>query len=377
MNQKRRNWMVAIALITVIFLSLTLAPNNARWQQGSTYSRAPGGYGAWYAYLQEQGIPVRRWQRPPDELGLATDDPDGDGSDTSATRPITFVQISPILRNPSSQELDWAREGHTVVIVGVQAPVTSAPFSSVLDSPQGGVRVETRRRYSGLSLEGATSVESRLRDSGGDVVWEASVGEGRVIYVSTPHLAANAYQDAPGNLPYLATLVAESGHPIWIDEYLHGYRDPDILLEENRGNAIAYLLRTPVALVAMQALVLLLLGIWGDRRLGPFLRMEPPKTDSNATYIGALGSVLHKAESSEFVLETIGREELERIQRSLGLGIDPVEPATLLDTWTRQTGRPATELQAVLNPVAQKRRLSERDLLLWLEKLHQVRRQLP
>jgi len=375
MNPKRRNWIVAIALATLILLSLVAAPNNARWQQGSTYSRAPNGYGAWYAYLEAQGIPVRRWQRPPDELGLATDTLNGESQ--LQTRPITFVRINPILRPPSMEEKQWAQAGNTVVLVGVEVPVTSAPFSSVLDSPQGGVRVETRRRYPESDLATDASIQSRLQDSGGSVVWEETLGEGRILYVSTPHLAANAYQDELGNLPFLAALVAESGYLVWVDEYLHGYRDPDVLVQEERGSAIAYLSRTPVALIGMQALLLVLLLVWGDRRLGPPLRPDPPKADSNATYIGALGSVLHKAASSEFVLETVGREERERIQRSLGLGVDPVEPATLLESWTRQTGRPAAELRAILNPVTQKHRLGERDLLLWLEKLHQVRRYLP
>ncbi|MBD1914180.1 MULTISPECIES: DUF4350 domain-containing protein [unclassified Leptolyngbya] len=368
--KKRRNWIVAIVLASLIGLTL-LAPRNALQQQGSTYNRAPNGYGAWYAYLEEQGIPVRRWQRPVEELGLATEDP----TDATApvTRSITFVQINPVPRSPSPIEQEWARVGHTVVLVGIQTPVTAAPFSSVLDSPQGKVRIETRRRYP----EAGGADKSRLGDDEGSVVWEQAVGKGQVIYINTPYFAANAYQDEAGNIPFLAALVAEPGHPVWVDEYLHGYRDPDILAEEKRGNAFAYLVRTPVLLVAIQALVLLLLAVWGDRRLGPPLRVEPAKTDSNATYIGALGSVLNKAKSSEFVMETVGRHEQEQIQRSLGLGVDPVEPDQLLEAWTQQTGQPATELQSLLAPVVQKRRLRERELLLWLENLRQVRRHLP
>lgn len=370
--KNRRYWMVAIALATLIGLTL-FVPRNGTLQQGSTYSRAPNGYGAWYAYLEEQGIPVRRWQRPPEELGLATEDPSSDTTAPPETRPITFVQINPVPRLPSPIEQEWARAGHRVVVVGIQTPVTAAPFSSLLESAQGGVRVETRRRY-----PEALNPENRLlEDSEGSVAWKQTIGDGEVIYINTPNLAANAYQNEAGNIPFLAALVAEPGHPVWVDEYLHGYRDPDILAEEKRGNAFAYLMRTPVMLVAIQALVLLLLVVWGDRRLGPPLRLESPKTDSNATYIGALGSVLNKAGSSEFVMETVGRHEQEQIQRSLGLGVDPVESEQLLEAWTRQTGQSPAELQSLLKPIAQKRRLRERELLLWLENLRQVRRHLP
>ena len=60
---RRRLWLGALLLIPLV-LVMIFASLRAPVLQGSTYSRAPSGYGAWYADIQRQGIAVKRWQRP-------------------------------------------------------------------------------------------------------------------------------------------------------------------------------------------------------------------------------------------------------------------------------------------------------------------------
>lgn len=377
----RRNWIIALVIGSLVILSLVFAPANNRLQVGSTYSRAPEGYGAWYAYLEEQGAPVQRWERPPSGLGLQSDtfspmeeeeEPDADAPIPDIANPKVLVRVFSALALPTIADQSWAELGNVLVLVGISTPVADTDFSSMLDSPQGAVKVETRRRHD----LGAADM-TLLADDAGAVVWEQPVGNGKIIFVGPPFLAANAYLSEPGNIPFLANLVMEPQLPIYVDEYLHGYRDRKTEAEETQDTLTAYLLRTPVVLVLVQATVLVLVLVWGDRRLGPAAKITPPKQNSSAAYIQALGSVLHKAESSEFVVETIGKAERERIQRSLGLGTTPVDPATLLATWQAQTGKPTTDLKAVLQRLQKKRRLSERELLIWLGKLQQLRRDLP
>ncbi|QYO63542.1 hypothetical protein [Leptolyngbya sp. 7M] len=138
----------------------------------------------------------------------------------------------------------------------------------------------------------------------------------------------------------------------------------------------SYLAKTPLALLAIQAAVLLLVLIWGQRRLGPAKRLVEPTLDNSEAYVQALSRVLQKANCSDFVVQTIGKAEQFRLQRALGLGSEPVEPQTLVEAWVQQTGQPATELEAVLAPLNQLRRLSNRELLLWLENLQTLQRQL-
>ncbi|MGG6294769.1 DUF4350 domain-containing protein [Leptolyngbya sp. AN02str] len=426
---KRQIWMTAIALGTLVLLSAIAAPNASRSLRGSTYSRAPDGYGAWYAYMAEQGIEVQRWQRPesdlvesnstqpdatepnaiqpdatepdstePEAIQPDTTEPDSTEPGASAaeppSEPITLLQVYPDLVPASSYFENWIRRGNVLVAVGVRSPVTEAPFRSNLPSDVGSVSLATRRRFPTASApnsppneapipEGQVVAvqdtgESRdrilLADEFGAVVAQRTLGQGQYVTVVTPHLAANAYQDAPGNFRFLADLVAEPGHPIYVDEYLHGYRDREAIESEARGSLLSYFAQTPVLLVLIQAGILVLLGMVGHRRLGPPRPAIAPPANNSDAYIQALGAVLHKAECNEFVQQTVGKATQAALQRSLGLGVDPVDPETLAAAWTQQTSQPADALTPLVQPIPHR---SDRALAAWLAQIQSLRQFLP
>ena len=405
--KNRRVWLIAALVVgTVALLSLFAAPQAANLQRGSTYSRAPDGYGAWFAYMQQQGTPVQRWQRPMDSLftpsGLPaeqvvpiannrsnpppklpprppsklTPKPSSTPPDGIPTALITMIGIGDRADRLLPPNEEWIRQGNVLVLLGVPQPVSAAPFSALLRHPAGVIRVETARRRDRSSSLRATV---RLSDQYGAVVWEETKGRGKVIYAVTPHLAANAYQAVPGNFKFLASLVQQPGYPIYINEYIHGYKDQAAIAQDQAaGNAFSYLARTPIALLAMQAAVILLVLIVAkNQRFGSPTKLSTPQVDHSEAYIQALGTVLHKAECSEFVLEVVGKAEQLHVQRSLGLGNVPLELEAIATAWTQQTQRPTTELYDILRPAARKRRISERDLLIWLGKVQAMRQHLP
>lgn len=394
MKLNRRAWIaLSIALATLVVLSAIAAPSSTRLHTGSTYGRAPDGYGAWFAYMQAQGTPVQRWQRPSEDLFNPPDSnlpeatpistyaqrPEhnsepgsGGGSslDNRPAEPMTLVGIAPLVEQLIRPDEDWLRRGNVLVLVGVRSPVTGAPFRSVLPTPQGEVTVETTRRQAP-----APELNAQLSDQFGLIAWEQAVGAGKVIRVATPYLAANAYQDEPGNFQFFADLVTEPGHPVWVDEYIHGYRDPQREAATGRSpqSVWAYLSRTPIALLTVQSLVLLALAVWaGNRRMGKPLADPPPKLDNSEAYIQALGTVLRKAESTEFVVDTLSKAEQIHLQRLLGLGTTSADLLTLSYTWEQHTGRPAAELHRLLNP-ERKKRLGDRALLDWVSRVQQLR----
>jgi len=406
MRKNRWVWAGAIVVVVLVLLSLIVPPNRTNLQHGSTYSRAPSGYGAWYAYMQEQGADIQRWQRPLDDLVQPRLEPEETpieqeavpieyqpieyqpsssilSADSLTAHPITLLRVDngQILDFPSTS---WFEQGNVLIQLGVgdfslgfevDASVTEAPFTSVLESSVGGVKVETSRRLPPPRQPYHSVV---LDDAYGVVIWETTIGKGRFVIAVTPYLAANAYQDEPGNFKLLEQLVTEAGNPIWVDEYLHGYKDQEVIAEETSRSLLNYLANTPIALVAVQAIVLLLVLIWGlNRRLGPPITLDNPKVDNSQSYIQALASVLHRANCSEFVVEAIGKAEQLQIQRSLGLGTDLLDPALVAEAWTQQTGRSASELEAVLRPGLRRHRLNESELLNWLGKMQRVRQQLP
>jgi hypothetical protein len=382
---KRRLWaLLLISLLVVIIFSSLRTPAL----QGSTYSRAPSGYGAWYASLQQQGIAVKRWQRPLEELWDVPSLPKGeevvwhDRRNVPPARLLSNIGGSPItlVRIANGRERvslpiankNWIEQGNVVVLLGVRSPATSAPFSSSLPSPVGAVKVETRRRHT----EETADQNILLKDAAGAVVWEQVLGQGRIISVVTSHLAANAYQNEPGNLKFLTKLLTAPGNPIWIDEYSHGFRDQTAIAKQKSGSLAGYLAQTSLPVLAMQALIILLVLIWEkNQRFGLPVKLLPYKLDNSEAYIQALAGVLQKANCSGFVWETVGKAERAYVQRSLGLGIDPVDPHVIIDAWVQQTGRPAAELEDVLSQPTQKRP-NRQELLTWLGKVQTLHRQL-
>ena len=384
----RRLWIIGVLVLAAIALiTLLAAPNNNKLNSGSTFSPAPDGYGAWYAFMAERGTQVQRWQKPFADLAAAPEQEEGDSpTETQGDRPIapiTLLRIYPdfLLAGLRPEEREWVEAGNTFVILGARQPVVPAPFSSTLSSQSGSIKIETRRRRDLQPQE-----KELLGDRFGSVAWSESLGEGQLISVATPYLAANAYQDEEGNYEFLAELVTGRDSAVFADEYFHGYRDSETISEEYGQSWLDYLAGTPLAIAFLQAAVVLLLAVWTqNRRFGPPLVLPVPVKDNSEAYIRAAAAVLAKAESTEFVLEMVGKEEKRVLQRVLGLGSMPVDSETIVAAWVRQTGRSRSvsagespiELQELLSVIAEQRRIREKDLITWLGKLEKARRVRP
>ncbi len=368
MKLPRRNilWLAALAVAVIILLTLLGAPQNSKLNSGSTYSRSADGYGAWYAFMEKQGTPVKRWQKPFADLPGVRQNPK-----SKIQNSMTLLRVNSKLDNDSldSREREWVERGNTLVMLGVGQPVTEVAFSTVQEFSGGGVKIETGRRKK-LSKD----ERQRLGDRFGTVVWQKKLGKGQLIYATTPHLAANAYQNEPGNYKFLAQLVTQSSKSIFVDEYIHGYKDKDVIVKEGTGSWITYLAKTPLASIFVQVGVILLVLVLGsNQRLGQPLTLASPVVDNSKAYIEALAGVLQKANSSEFILEVLGKEEQMQLQKALGLGNTPVDRQTLVNAWIQQTGQKAAELEQVLQLQSKKHRIGEQHLLNWLSKWQNIR----
>jgi hypothetical protein len=369
--------------LAILFFAITLALQflTPTSDLGSSFGRAPDGYGALYADLQKHNISVRRWQRPIKDLK-------GTGQ--------TLVVVATKTPFAFSKELqDWLKAGNTLLLLQSKGSVTQAEFSSRVEQ----VLVETSRRHqsdqdwseerlSDCLQQGELSVcmgnlvlgsKPLLADKYGDIVWEYPYEQGRVIEATTAFLGANAYQDVPGNFAFLRKIASPKGQTVLFDEYLHGYIDEEIAKQENRYESWwKYFLTTPPFVALVQAMVILLVLIWGEnRRFGSVQSLPVDKQENSEAYIQALAGVLQKARSSEFVLEVLGRAELLHIQQALGLGNTPVERKLLLSTWSDLTQQPASVLSAVIDPPERKQRITQPELSNWLKSVETVRRYLP
>ncbi|WP_228015622.1 DUF4350 domain-containing protein [Synechocystis salina] len=354
--KSRRNLIIVLAIAVVAVGALLWAgTGRADHLQGSTYSTNPGGYGAWWQWMEQRGNPVERWRKPGDEL-------------TNLPTPVTLLRIDPrpITNiapdgdggNVTPQEWEWVASGNRLVYLGRWAELTEAPFNQTLASDHGPVRIQGRRRSP--QKEGKI-----LADEYGTLIWRQRQGRGEIIWVVPPFLAANAFQDDPGNFALLQSLLTEGNHPLWVDEYLHGYKDTETLQKEGVSSVWAYLQNTPLMLIFLQSLVaVILLIIFGNRRFGQPQAAPSPTSNNNQAYIHALAKVLEKGDRPQFVVQQLLQAESPSLQRRLG---------------NLPTAKESEATAALLTNLSQPDKLpkNESDLRVWLKQWQQLQAQLP
>ncbi len=393
--KNRYLWLALALLVLLVGLLIFSAPATNRLDTGSTWSRSPAGYSAWFEALAEDGVRINRWQRPVPQLTdlLENGPEDIEGTTTTLiqhrSRQVqeddeivsTLVVVLPgFFEEAELPSLipwlpGWLGAGHRLVLLGVKTPATAAPFSQSIASPFGDVHIDTRRRAD-------ISPEPRqlLADDYGTVIWRdgwqfspntVNPDQGELIFVGTPFLAANTYLNAPGNFAQLTDLVTREGGQVWVDEYLHGYRDvEEVAAELGSESWLSYLAQTPWLIFAVQAVVVILLALLAlNRRLGNRLTVAEAVMDNSQAYISALAAVLHKANSHDFVVKTLTHAERERLQQSLGLGENPVSDEQLVTAWQQQTGGTAADLSPLMptHPPSQ-----DNQIKAWLKQLQFV-----
>lgn len=366
-NRFGKQWLWAIlGAVVLLILLVVSAPNQ---QEGSTYSRSNKGYRSWYDYMVEQGHSIDRWQKPYSEL---------QGQNQ------TLIRITPSLEEAREQApswdgfASWVEQGNTVILLTWDGPVTAAPFNSDLTSEAGPVRIETTRRKTLASQH-----QSNLQDDYGSVVWSQSFSKGQMIFATYPWIGANIYADQPGNYLFLEQLVSETG-TIWMDEWLHGYRDKQNQTVEdlrNPENLWLFFAQTPVAAVAAQLFLLILFWIWGhNHRFGLPLRLPQAAKDNSQQYIQALAGTLNHANQRELVLTQLSQYLRQSLAQRLGFTSrldSQLPPDTALATqWSAVTGRNGQELLELLQQSGQQS-LTDQTLLAWVSKADTILQDIP
>jgi hypothetical protein len=361
-----RQWFT-LAIVTAALLLFTLltAPNNPQ-SDGSSYSRSPEGYGAWYAEVERSGQDIERWRKPIAEIYNV-------GKKTKKSPRTTFIRITaqPTL-TPINQA--WIESGNRLILIGPDrssSPVTAANFFSELPIPSGRLKIATTRRYRPVNPAQAATRKVLVADQDGALIWKERLGQGEVIHILPTFLAANAYQNEAQNFAYLKSLT--QGDRILMDEYIHGYRDGETAEKEGKGDLFDFFSKTPIALLVLQTMVILGVLIYGKNwRFGKVRALVPPPVNNSRAYIQALSGILQKANSTDFVTDTLSGAQLKQLQRALGLGTSPIAPETLLHTWREQTGRSIAEFQDVFLSSHRHKKLSEAELTQWLTHLQKL-----
>jgi hypothetical protein len=397
----RRSWtllaMLGVVVIVIIGLVAWVAPSP---QAGSTYSRSLTGYRSWYDTMLEQKKPIQRWQRNYDQLSGSDQTLIRIGGSSSSELGFSTADQDSLDNEETLQA--WIKNGNTVIVLHWQGKVTTAPFTSRLSAGSDQVQIETTRRYTpqpasipGLQrvstaaqADAPPNLKAELRDSFGLVVWSRSIGDGTLISCTYPWLAANALVDQADNYRFLAMLAQRQPGPIWVDEWMHGHRDPPpkdgkdeeqkAELESQPQSFIDYLARTPVAVMIAQIGLISLLLVWGhNHRFGALVTLQPKVKDASEQYIQALASTMNAARKPDFVTQTLGQYFLQTLATQLGLtsayGHNLPERDQIAAQWSAVTGLPAQDLLELLEPSVR----SDRDLMAWIADLELLLREQP
>ena len=365
-NFRQRKWLlIVIAIAAIVIITLIAAPNSGgrKSDSGSTYGKGPEGYGAWYEYMSQQDISLKRWRKPFSQFIQ---------NDIQNTTYVQILSKANFLRGTvdlSESESDWVSQGNTLVIIGKYEPATAAPFESSIPYRQqtlsnNQIKIKTTRRYQQPNKD-KNRTESILDDRYGAVVWQEQIGKGKAVYCTTPYLAANAYQDYPDNYQFLAELV-DDRETIWIDEYIHGYKDRETIAQEQQGDILSYLKQTPLYLLFIQAVLMAIIAaMTAFRRFGLPIKPKTAIADNSTAYIDALAGVLAKVQSTEFVLEAIAKDEQRKLQGSLGLGKSLVDHESLIAAWRQQKGA-ESDLSQLLKVSNTEQKISDAQLITWI-----------
>ncbi|PSB10983.1 DUF4350 domain-containing protein [Pleurocapsa sp. CCALA 161] len=364
-NFRQRKWLwIGIAIAVIIILTLVAAPNSSgrKNDSGSTYGRGPDGYGAWYEYMTKKEIPIERWRKPFAQLI------EENVQDATYLKILSKSDYLLGFIDVSSMELDWISQGNTLVVIGKYEAVTAAPFISSIPYRQetlsnNQIKIATTRRF-----QQGNQDQSILQDRYGAVVWQETIGKGKIIYCTTPYLAANAYQDNLDNYQFLADLV-DDHQAIWVDEYIHGYKDKETIAEEQQTDILSYLAQTPWFFFLIQTVLIgIVAAISAFRRFGLPNNSKMAIADNSTAYIDALAGVLEKANSTDFVVEAITKDEQRKLQQALGLGKSLVDEETLLAAYKQQRGETEVDLSQLLRVSDASKKISDAQLITWIQK---------
>jgi len=255
-----------------------------------------GGYAAWFALLQREGISTQAFERRPAELDAQI---------------ATLIAATPTVASEtgSRDAADQAALGRWVAAGGRLIALGAADAFRIAGSQATGVRPATDvARRTGGRLRGPLAANvarlaglsaDRLRharrlggvvllaDRGGPIVLRVPYGRGEIDYVSDPHPFDNQWIAHADNAR-LAFALAQSGASgaVAFDETLHG-----VLIERSWWQAISMPERTALGGIAL-AILLALAG--SALRLGPAIALREVREPASDEFIAAVAALYER-----------------------------------------------------------------------------------
>jgi hypothetical protein len=359
------------ALAAVAVLTATANPPPEDVYASTDYG--PGGYRAWAALLEREGIATSRFRLRPIELDARLD------TLVSAQPPLARTNPSARTASDVAALAAWVRAGGRLVYLGRGVGLDAAERSSLqlpffvpdvgARGPLVGPLAGGVRSVRGLGVNRFLLVDhagvAALGDTNGDVVVRYPLGRGEIVAIVDPLPFSNAEIARADNarLAYLVARPRRADGVVAFDDGVHG-----ALIDRPWYRALPVAVRVALGFGAV-AVVLALLG---SALPGvPPMRLRAAREPTSVEFVDALAALYARTNAREAVAAILIADARASAARQAGL---PAEtPAEVLAT--RLAGTSGGTALAELEGLAPAAVATDVDLLARAKLAHLVRKE--
>jgi uncharacterized protein DUF4350 len=310
-----------IALNFIFFVD-TRSGGETEWNADrSSYRSTPYGTLAYYTLLKERGYDVGRFEKSFTQL--------------KDREPGTLIVISPPESHLFSEEelkslQKWIEAGGYLIVFDREIHITLGDVlvQTERETSKSAVRpVEPTPVTRGVEHLSLSQFASRVRvhgrstvvhfaDNESAVVADATLGSGRMIFITDPFIVANNGIDKADNAQLALNLVADRPRGrISFDEYHHGYSSAGTeqgLMSYFRGTPVPWML---AQIATIGALIIYSYG----RRFGRAIPLRRERRTTNLEFVSSLANISRLARATDLAMQNIYWEFRKRLCRFAGV----------------------------------------------------------
>lgn len=348
----------------------------------SSYRTTPYGTQAFYTLLEETGYPVMRLEKPYNEIT----DRDGIG---------TLVLISlPTENNPTEAEFqalsDWLGAGRQLIIIDqtvhlnkefgdIEANTTFAMKAEpkLLQPTRftfGVERVKTGDAATRIRLNSHSAVY-HIGDDTGALLADARVKEGRIVFLTDPHVVANnGIKEADNVILALNLFSDRPTGKIAFDEFHHGHGSHAAEAE----GILAYFRGTPVPWLFWQGVLIAAVAAYTfGRRFARPLPLKRERRTTNLEFVSSMANITRLARATDLAMQNVYWDFRKRLCRYCGLpsNVDSEKLAAKAARRARLNEQELARLLMVCDQVSRGRPVSDAELLKLVTRIREIESQ--
>jgi hypothetical protein len=374
-------FVLLVALNFFFFVGRGESGENERTGNRSSFAATPYGTLAYYSLLEESGRPVTRLVRPYTSL-----------KDTSEIGTLILISLPPA-SNPDQEEWDsvekWVQAGGLLIIIDREIELTFPGNLEVHTSPAyisspvrpwqptlftKGVRQLSHTTPSSYVTVTGNSTTLDIGDNLGALVADTKVGNGRVVFITEPHVVANNGIEEDDNLTLALNILQDKpGGKIAFDEYHHGYGGAGLF---GGSSLLGYFKGTPVPWIMAQGVLVVLFLIYSrGRRFARPLPLKTERRTTNLEFVSSMATITRLARASGLAMENIYSEFRRRLCRYAGLagGVDsPRLAKEVAGRAARINERSLRDLMARCERIIRGERVSDSEMLSLVTRIRDI-----